>query len=260
MTEIDFKAVDKQVYQILKDDRSYLLEQMKTKPLSISEKTGPRDLVTQIDKLNQKRLIHALSAIIPNSSFLGEETAKVSPLEDLKGPLWIVDPIDGTLNFVKQRDNFAVMIALYIDGIGKLGFIMDVMSDVIIHGGPDVNVWRDNDILEDPVDLDLSDGLMGLSGPMLSRNLNYAPLVEQYSLGARVIGSAGIEFMRIMEGRQVGYYSKLQPWDFAAGNILAPELGLVVTNLDGSKLDMLKSSVVLVATKKAHKDILNLID
>ncbi|GJM76573.1 hypothetical protein HMSSN036_87890 [Paenibacillus macerans] len=57
-------------------------------------------------------------------------------MEDLAGRIWILDPIDGTMNFIKQKENFAVMIAVVEDGIGKCGFIYDVMRSRLVWGGP----------------------------------------------------------------------------------------------------------------------------
>ena len=79
-------------------------------------------------------------------------------LTSLDGRVWIVDPIDGTMNFVKQHDNFAMMIGIYQDGEGKLGFIYDVMNDVLYAGGPAVGgVWANDQQISAPL-FALSDG------------------------------------------------------------------------------------------------------
>ena len=94
---------------------------------------------------------------------------------------------------------------------------------------------------------------------MLIANKFNFQTIEAQSLGSRVLGSAGIEFSRVILGKQVGYASTLKPWDFAAGNALAMVLGLMVDRIDGSPLNMLKSGVVLVATKKAFATIMNIV-
>lgn len=84
-------------------------------------------------------------------------------------------------------------------------------------------------------------------------------MLKKRTLGARVIGSAGIEFIRVLLGKQIGYVSSLKPWDFAAGNALAAVFGLKVGYVDGEAINVLKSGVVLVATKKAYSAIMSIV-
>lgn len=82
--------------------------------------------------------------------------------------------------------------------------------------------------------------------------------IAKSALGYRVIGAAGPSFIRVLRGQAVGYSSKMMSWDFAAGQVLAKTLGLIVSDIDGKQLDMLSSNIVLVATNRAHRDILAL--
>jgi myo-inositol-1(or 4)-monophosphatase len=79
------------------------------------------------------------------------------------------------------------------------------------------------------------------------------------SLGPRIMGSAGIQISQVLAGELIAYLSYLRPWDFAAGRVLAETLGLVVTTLDGSPVDMLSSGAVLIATKRAQRSILAIV-
>ncbi|WP_412990426.1 inositol monophosphatase family protein [Pediococcus siamensis] len=227
-------------------------------PLTVQEKTSRKDLVTNIDKKNEKRFVAAIRAFDPQAKILGEEGSG-DHVTDMHGHVWIIDPLDGTLNFVKQRDNFAMMISLYIDGKGVLGYIMDVMRNIIYGGGPQLGVFANERQLKAPANLALRDGLLGVSGPMLVHDKYHLQAIDAASSGVRIIGSAGIEFIQVLMGKQNGYISHLMPWDFAAGNVLAKELGLLVTKVDGTPVDMLSSNDVLVSTKNTQKDILNMI-
>lgn len=258
MNKEELNRVNKNVIQIIKQDREFLIEKM-TGSFEVQKKTSRRDLVTSLDKINQKKLKKELFEVL-EASFLVEEGDTANNPGSAAGLIWVIDPIDGTLNFVKQRDNFAVMIALYEDGKPLLGYIIDVIQNILIAGGPDVGVTVNGNELQQPKNVSLANGLVGLSGPMLAHNMFNFVSIQEASLGVRVIGSAGIEFMRVLLGKQVAYVSNLHPWDFAAGRVLASALDLMTTNLDGEAPNMLKSSVVLVATKKAHADILDLMD
>ncbi len=80
--------------------------------------------------------------------------------------MWIIDPIDGTMNFVMERENFCIMLAVYEDGIGKLGFIYDVMREELYWGGKGLGVYRNNQLLKAPTMKALADGLWGMNAYM----------------------------------------------------------------------------------------------
>lgn len=257
ITKKQLARLDQEICNFLRQDRQFILERMQQR-YAVDEKTGRRDLVTTLDKENQRRIIAFLKSQLGSAKILAEETEH--QITDFTGLFWVIDPIDGTMNFVKQGEDFAVMIALYEDGQPLLGYIYDVMRDRLLHGGPGIDAAFCNEVkLAAPADLPLANGLVGLSGPMLIANKYNFQTIEAQSLGSRVLGSAGIEFSRVILGKQVGYASTLKPWDFAAGNALASVLGLMVDRVDGRPLNMLKSGVVLVATKKAFATIMNIV-
>ncbi|MFC6274628.1 inositol monophosphatase family protein [Levilactobacillus tangyuanensis] len=253
----EWQQLNKQVTDLLKTAREQVLTKMQA-PLTVNEKTNRKDLVTNVDKSNEQFLIKQIHQIDPTARVLGEEGFG-DALQDLKGRVWIVDPIDGTMNFVKQRDNFAIMIGIYQDGVGQLGYIYDVMQDVLYHGGPALGgVYADERRLEAPANIALADGLIGASGPLVVHDVSHMQAIVHASAGMRVYGSAGIELINIMLGKTLGYISYLKPWDIAAGKVLLEALGCQVTTIDGQPLDMLSSNLVLVATEKAQRDILQI--
>ena len=254
----DWRKIDYQVVQILKNDYLKFMDVMNHAQIEVNQKTSKRDLVTNIDFANQKFLIQELLKILPDSKIIAEEHEITNKIDGL---VWIIDPLDGTMNFVEQKQDFAVMVSLYEDGRPRLGYILDVMNHRLLHGGVAVNqVYLNSKPLSAPKNTELADGLIGLSGPMLVNDDYHFQTIEKNSLGTRVIGSAGIEFMRVIMGFQVGYISHLKVWDFAAGNVIANQLGLNVSYIDGSPINMLKSGVVLVATKKAYNAIREIVE
>lgn len=224
-------------------------------PLTVATKTGRNDLVTNVDAANQQFLVSAIKDAYPQAQIEGEEgtAAKVT---DLAGLVFFVDPIDGTMNFVKQRAHFAVMIGVYEDGHPRYGAILDVMRNERVTGGPTVAARLNGVPLAAPADLPLKDGLLGCSGPMIMHNyLNLGDLA-QASSGARISGSAGMEFKAIIQSQLVGYVSYLQPWDVAAGLAIGAGFGLRCTRPDGSRLALLEPGVVVAAMPQAHAALL----
>lgn len=253
----DWQQLNTDVIALLKEARQNVLQKMRN-PLTVAEKTNRKDLVTNVDKANEQFLIAGIRRLDPTAQVLGEEGFG-DHLTSLQGRVWIVDPIDGTMNFVKQQDNFAIMIGIYQDGVGQLGYIFDVMNNVLYHGGPQLGgVWANERPVSAPADIALADGLIGASGPLVIHDVAHMQKIVHDSAGMRISGSAGIEMLNIMKGETLGYISHLKPWDIAAGQVLMNTLGVQVSTIDGQPLDMLSSNLVLVATKKAQRDILQI--
>nr|WP_279390732.1 inositol monophosphatase family protein [Lactiplantibacillus plantarum] len=242
---------------VMQTARAQVLAKMGTH-LTVAEKTSRRDLVTNVDHSNEDFLVRQIRALDPVAKILAEEGTG-DQVTDMNGHVWIVDPIDGTMNFVHQRNHFAMMVGLYVDGKPTLGYIFDVMANKLYAGGPEVGVTLNGELLAAPADVDLSAGLFGASAPLLIQDRFNMQTIIAKSLGPRIMGSAGIQISQALAGELVGYLSYLRPWDFAAGRVLAESLGLVVSRVDGNPVNMLSSGAVLIATKRAQRSILAIV-
>lgn len=256
MVTAKLEELNQAMQAIMKTDRQRVLAAMGSH-LTVAEKTSRRDLVTNVDHSNEDYLVERIRELDPQAKVLAEE-GRGDRVTSMRGHVWIVDPIDGTMNFVHQRNHFAIMVGYYVDGAPTLGYIYDVVADRLFAGGPAVGVTLNGQPLAAPADLALSEGLFGASGPLLIANKFQMQRVIAASLGARILGSAGVQIAQVLAGELVGYLSYLRPWDFAAGRVLAETLGLVVTQVDGTPVNMLSSGAVLVATKRAHRAVLAL--
>ncbi|AYE58046.1 fructose 1,6-bisphosphatase [Lactiplantibacillus plantarum] len=251
------KQLNHKMQVVMQTARAQVLAKMGTH-LTVAEKTSRRDLVTNVDHSNEDFLVRQIRALDPVAKILAEEGTG-DQVTDMNGHVWIVDPIDGTMNFVHQRNNFAMMVGLYVDGKPTLGYIFDVMANKLYAGGPEVGVTLNGELLTAPADVDLSAGLFGASAPLLIQDRFNMQTIIAKSLGPRIMGSAGIQISQVLAGELVGYLSYLRPWDFAAGRVLAESLGLVVSRVDGNPVNMLSSGAVLIATKRAQRSILAIV-
>lgn len=223
-------------------------------PLHVQTKSSRKDLVTNLDKQTERDLIAAIRTEYPQAQIMGEEGSG-DHVTDLKGLVFFVDPIDGTMNFVKQKYNFAIMIGAYIDGAPHVGVILNVMRQELYWGGPQLGVFKNETPIKAVSPLSLEDGLFGINSGMLAYDRYHSHQLFKTSAGMRILGSAGIEYIQLLEGRQVAYLSHLAPWDVAAGRVMAETLGMSVSRLDGHALDMLSSGDVLIATAPTVADI-----
>ncbi|CCK20107.1 Inositol-1-monophosphatase [Lactococcus raffinolactis 4877] len=200
--------------------------------LEISEKTHFDDLVTNLDREVQEQILTQILSTFPKDHVLAEENNVRHDIKD--GNVWVLDPIDGTTNFIVQRDNFAVMLAYYESGIGKIGVILDVMNDNL-YWGDGISAYKNEAQIHLTVK-PLRQSLIGVNTYMYRTNAGGLLDLSHESLGVRAIGSAGIEYVNILEGKIWGYFSNLSPWDYAAGAVLIAPFGYITQQIDGRPL------------------------
>jgi myo-inositol-1(or 4)-monophosphatase len=229
--------------------------------LNIQTKSNPNDLVTNIDQETEQYFIGKIKATYPEHKILGEE-GYGDKLTQLSGVVWIIDPIDGTMNFIHQQRNFAISIGIYEDGIGKIGLIYDVVLDELYHVMKGQGVFVNGEELQPLESRTVSESIIALNATWVTENRRLppellSPLVKE-ARGTRSYGSAALEMVYLASGRIDAYISpRLAPWDFAAGIIMVEELGGVATDLRGETLDLLNQSSVFVARRGVHSEILH---
>lgn len=238
--------------QIVQEAATYILEHMGGEFL-IETKSSPTDLVTSLDKDVQALLVEKILSRYPKDKICAEEGDLRATVDH--GSVWVIDPIDGTNNFVAQGEDFAVMLAYFEDGIGQFGLIYDVMKGDFYHGGGQFPVYRNNDLLPSFKRKPLQECLIAGSAGMLETNEWGIADLGRAALGVRVYGSAAISFSKILSGRLLTYIAKLQPWDYAAASILGKSLGYCVVTLSGETADFQSCQPVMMVPKEMLSEI-----
>ena len=215
------------------------------KDLIIEEKTCATDLVTDLDKSVQNLVVDEIKRAYPSDSFLAEEEDLKCRISDPR--VWVLDPIDGTANFVAQRDNFTILLSYYESGVGKFGLILDVMADNLYYGDGH-KVFKNDQEIKTRI-LEKSRSFIGVNSYMYRTNeFGLADLAEEF-LGVRMYGGAGIDYVNLIEGKLYGYFSNLCPWDYSAGTIILSAFGYETRPLDGSELNYCKRQKVMTVPK-----------
>lgn len=200
----------------------------------VRTKSGPGDLVTAADEEAEELLHEGLARLLPSSLVLGEEAAAADPsvLSHLAQPepVWVIDPVDGTANFVAGNAAFAVVVALVEAGQTLMGWIHEPLEARTVWAGYDQGAWIGDRrlILDSRTESDLS--------AMAAAHYHRA---FKSSLGAfantRRSGSAAHEYWALAENRiQVSSFSRLMPWDHAAGVLIHTEAGGYSRMIDGA--------------------------
>ena len=254
-----WKEIDSSAKSWIKE-AGHKIKESFSKRLTIETKSNANDLVTDIDKNTEQFFIKKIKEHYPNHKILGEEGFG-DHVSDLKGIVWIIDPIDGTMNFIHQQRNFAISIGIYEDGIGQVGLIYDVVHDELYHTIRGNGVFLNDLLLPSLQEVQVSEAIIGINATWVIENKRInpallAPLVKNVR-GTRSYGSAAIEMAYIASGRMDAYISlRLSPWDIAAGIILVEELGGIATTLKGEQLNLLEQNSLFISKPGFHQEVM----
>ena len=206
----------------------------------VDTKSSPVDVVTAVDRASEALIVRRLLEARPDDGVLGEEGAATA---GTSGVRWVVDPIDGTVNFLYGLPAFAISIAAEVDGRTEVGVVLDVPTGELftaVRGGgawltaPGAATMQLHG--SSPVSLDRSLVATGFGYGVEQRRAQGA-VVAQLLPEVRDIrrwGCASLDLCAAAAGRVDAYYEQgLKPWDHAAGALVAEEAGLVVTGTAG---------------------------
>ena len=234
--------------------------------LRVEAKAHRNDLVTQVDRGVEARIAGCLEATgIP---IHGEEAHRVEDFETYRGRAWVLDPVDGTLNYVSTHRDWAISLALVDDGVPVLAALADPVAGRLytaIRGrGARIEPLTGEAVgcdgvaskaLEPVKDLPLSEGMV-IAHYQLTQHAGIGRAIEG-SRGMRCYGAAALEMAEVAAGGAVVYAQPLlQPWDVAAGALLCTETGVVLTRMDGSAFDVRRAGSLLVGSPAAHAEVL----
>ncbi len=206
----------------------------------IFEKTGPNDLVTAADLAAEALLSERLRALVPGSMVVGEEGVAKDPdiLDHLSGEdtVWIIDPVDGTLNFTKGHREFTVIVALVRGGMVRAGWIHHVLDDAYVSAEEGGGAWDNNG---NRLQVAPAAPLGEMTAALYVSARRTPELYERIKalrprLGPRShMSCAGSEYLALARGStHYAIFTRLLPWDHAAGHLIHAEAGGYAAMLD----------------------------
>ena len=223
---------------------------------------GTIDLVTEVDRQSEFYLLGGIAAKFPEHRVVAEETGGLEGSDDC---MWYIDPLDGTTNFAHKLPIFSVSIA-FADTEGlNLGVVYDPMRDEMFSAERGKGTRMNGETIKVGEAVELSKSLLVTGFPYdrfenPDNNLEYFNRFTLRVQGIRRLGSAAIDLCNVACGRVDGFWEiRLEPWDLAAGTLIAREAGSVVTKLNG-KPDMLTSPYnVVAANPTLHEKMLGVL-
>jgi myo-inositol-1(or 4)-monophosphatase len=227
---------------------------------------APKDLVTQADFASQKLARDLIREAFPHHRFIGEED------DQLDGPLgapacmtddcWIVDPLDGTLNYVRQMPNYSVSVALARAGEVLVGTVYDPVLDECFSAESGRGAFLNGARINPSLCSQLDQALVAASLPSdVARN---SPEIQQFieviyrAQAIRRLGSAALSLCYVACGRLDAYWATcVKSWDVAAGQLLVREAGGTLTRPDGTPFRLDQPQFAAAATTDLHQQLID---
>jgi myo-inositol-1(or 4)-monophosphatase len=228
-----------------------------------SREKAPADLVTDADLASQAAIRAEIAARFPHHLFVGEEkTSQVEVGDD--DFVWLVDPLDGTTNYIHGYPCYAVSIAVARGRELLAGVIYDPLSNELFFAEQGKGAWCNGERLKTSSVTAVGEALVAVSlpprvGPETPDLADFIRMV-QFSQAVRRSGSAALNLAYVAHGRLDAFWAtKIQPWDVAAGVLIVREAGGVVTGRDGQEFDVWNPHFVSAAGTALHGELMRIL-
>ncbi|UEX90529.1 inositol monophosphatase family protein [Staphylococcus ratti] len=255
VSQYDINEIDNEIKTWLQElnlRMPSLIEEMQT-----DTKKNRFDLVTNVDKMIESDFESFINKHYPTHKLYSEE-AHQATLNLKEGYTWVMDPIDGTANLVKQQDDYCVILALFVDGAPTLSYIYDVPRQILYHAQKGKGAFINNKRLATVTSLPLSEAIISFNNKVLNDETMHELL--KASFGYRLIGACGLDSARVFTGQFGAHiHTNAKPWDIAAQFLFAEELGLEMTNFDKQPIDFVTGGPYIISNPGCHEEILDIL-
>jgi myo-inositol-1(or 4)-monophosphatase len=232
-------------------------ERKKIKPSDIETK-GASDFVSYVDKTSEKYFVEGLKEIFPSAGFIAEEDKTLQREERYN---WIIDPLDGTTNYLHGIPAFATSVALVEHNRPLLGVVFEINMAECFYAWKNGGAWVNGEKISVSKACAIKESFLATGFPYKAQGW-HKPYLELFadlqrsSVGMRRIGSAATDIAYVAAGRFDGYYEcGINAWDVAAGAIIVQEAGGMVTDFDGGD-DFVFGRKFVCGNKQVHGELL----
>jgi len=225
---------------------------------------GHNDFVTEVDQAAEQAIVDVLRQAYPDHAILAEESGASSNLHKDSEYVWIIDPLDGTTNFIHGFPQYAVSIGLQHRGQITQAVVYDPTRNELFTASKGAGAFLNDKRIRVTKRDKLADALIGTGFPYsdlsgLDEYVKMFSLMTQKSAGLRRPGAAALDLAYVAAGRLDGFFEKnLKPWDIAAGTLLITEAGGIVGDFHG-EADYLYKGNVIAGSPKIFSQMLNVL-
>jgi myo-inositol-1(or 4)-monophosphatase len=231
--------------------------------VTVTEK-GINDFVTDIDQAAEAAVIDVLKKAYPDHAFLAEESGSSANLHDENENVWILDPLDGTTNFIHGFPQYCVSLALQQRGVITQAVVFDPTRNEMFTATKGAGAYLNDKRIRVTKRDKLIDGLIG-TGYLYQNNEQLEDYIEMFRImtqksgGLRRPGAAALDLAYVACGRLDGFFERnLKPWDIAGGSLLVTEAGGIMGTFKGDS-DYLHKGDIIAGTPKVFSQMVNLL-
>lgn len=236
---------------------------------TIKQKLNHADLVTEVDQLSEDLLRKRIKTMFPDHWILSEEaTGQEDPFEIIKkeksGIGWIIDPIDGTTNFIHRIPHFAISIGMVKDGKPMIGVVYNPVTDDLYYAQKGEGAFYNETLIQASKERGIKEAVLATGFPSKEWNDNSSVIKQIHALtgkcrSIRVLGAASLDLCFVARGLLSGFWhDDLKPWDSAAGMLILQEAGGKVTTSSGQPYTLEKRTLV-ASNGLIHDSLLKLL-
>lgn len=261
MTQID-AAFHAQLEGLILTVGDFIRREAKAFTVDKIEYKGINNMVSYVDKTAEDMLVKGCSMLIPNSGFINEETGETTSDSPYR---WIIDPLDGTTNFIHGVDCYSVSVALQYEEETILGYVYHVPNDEMFGAEKGKGAWMNGSPIRVSAAPKLANALIATGFPYnefgwMDTYIEVLKAIMPRSHGLRRMGSAAIDLVYTACGRFDGFFEfKLNAWDVAAGALIVEEAGGKVTDFSGGK-NYLFGKQIIATNGNFHTEVLDVFD
>lgn len=216
---------------------------------------GQNDFVTEVDRAAEQAIIEVLKTAYPDHAILAEESGASGNLHDESEHVWIIDPLDGTTNFIHGFPQYCVSIALRQRGQITQAVVFDPNRNDLFTATKGAGAYLNEKRIRVGRRDKMADALIGTGFPFrntdgMEEYLQMFRVITEKSAGLRRPGAAALDLAYVAAGRLDGFFEKgLAPWDVAAGSLLITEAGGIVGDFSGESDYLFKGNVIAGSPK-----------
>ncbi|KAF6205798.1 hypothetical protein GE061_019972 [Apolygus lucorum] len=264
MIQVDIDEAYKTVMETVGNAREIVIKGFEGSK-TVEEKSSSYDLVTEFDKKTEVYIIETLSKAFPDHKFIGEETSSTCKLTN--APTWIIDPIDGTTNFVHSFPHSAISVALAVEKEMVIGVVCNPMQDQTFTAIKGKGAFLNGKPIHVSATTELKDAVVGFEISLASAPAIRDKFVKRYrscvaqTQGMRCLGSAQLSLCMVALGAWDAYHVEhLFPWDLAAGSLIITEAGGTIMDIDGGVFDCETGRIITASTESLARKLVDVFE
>ncbi|MEL7120555.1 MAG: inositol monophosphatase family protein [Bacteroidota bacterium] len=249
---MDYKQITLQAITIVKSVRTFIKQELGKVDAQAIEEKSLNSLVSYVDRTAEEKLVDGLGKILPQATFLTEEETVEQQQSDLQ---WIIDPLDGTTNFLFSIPIFSVSVALKHNDELVVGIVHEVNQDESFYAWKSGGAYLNEKPIRVSQNTTLAEGLIATGFPyydysLMPKYFNALEALMQGTRGIRRLGSAAVDLAYVACGRFDAFYEySLNIWDVAAGILLVREAGGRVSDFKGQKENLTGAEIVATSAQ-----------